>query len=149
VRVRKGLKVIASDRYFLAPPTGPPDAPTAFRAAMASVFDSGDVPFTVATGTRDGVSSTTFTVSLPRDAAAPERKLDLRIEARPLGAGEPVRDAAELTVPRGPGPARLRRDLPLPPGRWQARVALRDRDTGRVGSLLHTFEVKDAAAKAP
>jgi VWFA-related protein len=149
IRVRKGLKVVASDRYFLAPPVGPPDAPTAFRAAMASVFDSGDVPFTVATGTRDGVSSTTFTVSLPRDAAAPERTLDLRIEARPLDAGAPVRDAAELTVPRGSVPARLRRDLPLRPGRWQARVAVRDRDTGLVGSLLHTFEVKGAAAAAP
>jgi VWFA-related protein len=149
VRVRKGLKVVASDRYFVSQAEAPPDAPTALRAAMASMFDSGDVPFTVTTGTRDGVSSTTFTVSLPRYAAAPERKLDLRIEARPLGAGEPVRDAAELTVPRGPGPARLRRDLPLPPGRWQARVALRDRDSGRVGSLLHTFEVKDTATGAP
>jgi VWFA-related protein len=149
VKVRKGLKVIASDRYFVSAAAAAPDAAAELRAAMASMFESDDVPFTVATGWRDGVSSTTFVVSLARAAADPERRLDLRIEARPLGAGEPVRDAAELTIPRGATPARLTRDLSLRPGPWQARVAVRDRDTGRIGSVLHTFEVKDAAAGAP
>jgi VWFA-related protein len=149
VKVRKGLKVVASDRYFVPAPEAAPDTATALRGAMASMFDSDDVPFTVATGSRAGVSSTTFVLSLARAAADPERRLDLRIEARPLGAGEPVRDAAELTVPRGGTPARLSRDLPLRPGPWQARVAVRDRDTGRIGSVLHTFEVKNTAAGAP
>jgi VWFA-related protein len=149
VKVRKGLKVVASDRYFVSAQAATPDPAADLRTAMASMFDSDDVPFTVATGWRDRVSSTTFVVSLARGAGDPERRLDLRIEARPLGAGEPVRDASELTVPRGSGPARLTRDLPLRPGPWQARVAVRDRDTGRIGSVLHTFEVKDTAAGAP
>ena len=149
VRSKRGLKLRAPDRYFVAATPPPSDAPSALRGAMASMFDADDVPFTVATGWREGVSSTTFTVALARAAADPERRLDLRIEARPLGPGEPVRDASELTVPRGSGPARLTRDLPLRPGRWQARVAVRDRDSGRVGSVLHTFEVKDTAATAP
>ena len=149
VKVRKGLKVVASDRYFVSEQAATPDPAADLRTAMASMFDSDDVPFTVATGSRGGVSSTTFVVSLARAAADPERKLDLRIEARPLGAGETVRDAAELTVPRGATPARLTRDLPLRPGPWQARVAVRDRESGRVGSVLHTFEVKDTAADAP
>jgi VWFA-related protein len=149
VRSKKGLTLRSPDRYFLAGAAPPSDTAWALRGAMASMFDSDDVPFTIATGSRDGVSSTTFVVSLARAAADPERRLDLRIEARPLGAGEPVRDAAELTVPRGASPARLTRDLPLPPGSWQARVAVRDRETGRIGSVLHTFEVKDAATGAP
>lgn len=149
VKVRKGLKAIAADRYFVARPSAAPDKAEALRAAMASAFDSDDVPFTVATAWRDGVSSTTFVLTLARAADAPARKLDLRIEARPLAGGDPVRDASELTVPRGAGPARLRRELPLRPGVWQARVAVRDRETGRVGSALHTFEVLDTAAGAP
>lgn len=149
VKVREGLEVIASDRYYVSSPPPAPDAAAALRAAMASMFDSDDVPFTVATGSRHGVSSTTFVVSLARGANDPERRLDLRIEARPLGAGEPVRDAAELTVPRGAAPARITRELSLRPGVWQARVALRDRATGRVGSASHTFEVTEAAVGAP
>jgi hypothetical protein len=149
VRSRKGLSLRSPDRYFVASAAPPADAAAALRGAMASVFDADGVPFTVATGWREGVSSTTFTVALARAAEDPERRLDLRIEARPLGPGEPVRDASELTVPRGSGSARLTRDLPLPPGLWQARVAVRDRDSGRVGSVLHTFEVKDTAATAP
>jgi hypothetical protein len=116
---------------------------------MASMFDADGIPFTVATGWRDGVSSTSFTISLARAAGDPERRLDLRIEARPLGSGGPVRDASELTVPSGSAPARLTRDLSLRPGTWQAKVAVRDRDTGEIGSVLHTFEVKDRAATAP
>ena len=149
VRSKRGLTLRAPDRYFIASAPPPAEPADALRGAMASIFDADDVPFTVATGWRDGISSTTLTVSLARAADDPPRKLDLRIEARPLGPGEPVRDASELTVPRGAVPARLTRDLPLRPGRWQARVAVRDRDSGRVGSLLHTFDVKDSAATAP
>jgi VWFA-related protein len=149
VRSRKGLRVRAPDRYFVAGEAPPADAAGALRSAMSSMFDADGVAFAVSTGWRAGVSSTTFTVSLARGADDPPRKLDLRIEARPLGTGEPVRDAAELTVPRGAGPAHLTRDLPLPAGLWQARVAVRDRDTGRLGSALHTFEVEDTSAGAP
>ncbi|MET0551937.1 MAG: VWA domain-containing protein [Vicinamibacteria bacterium] len=150
VRSRRGLTLRAPDRYFVGGSTPPAtDAASALRGAMASMFDSGGVPFTVSTSSRPGVSSTTFSISLARADGAPPRKLDLRIEARPLAKGEPVRDASELTVPRGEGPARLQRDLPLRPGAWQARVAVRDRDTGQIGSVLHTFDVEDGAALAP
>lgn len=149
IRSRTGLRLLAPDRYFVGAPAAPADDASALRSAMSSMFDTDGVPFTVATGGRDGVSSTTFTVTLPRGEGDGPRKLDLRIEARPLGAGEPVRDASELTVPPGDRPARLTRELSLRPGAWQARVAVRDRQTGRVGSVLHTFEVKDASAGAP
>jgi len=35
----------------------------------------------------------------------------------------------------------ITRELPLAPGRYQARVVARDRNSGRVGSLLHEFDV--------
>jgi VWFA-related protein len=149
VRSRKGFRLRAPDRYFVAAAPPPADTAAALRGAMASMFDADGIPFTVATGWRDGVSSTSFTISLARAAGDPERRLDLRIEARPLGSGGPVRDASELTVPSGSAPARLTRDLSLRPGTWQAKVAVRDRDTGEIGSVLHTFEVKDRAATAP
>jgi len=37
------------------------------------------------------------------------------------------------------------RAIPLAPGRYQARVVARDRNSGRVGSLLHEFEVPELA----
>ena len=35
------------------------------------------------------------------------------------------------------------REVPLAPGRYQARIVARDRNGGGVGSLLHSFEVPD------
>ena len=37
----------------------------------------------------------------------------------------------------------VRREVPLAPGRHQARIVVRDRNGGAVGSLLHAFEVPD------
>jgi hypothetical protein len=39
----------------------------------------------------------------------------------------------------------ITRDVPLTPGRYQARIVARDRNGGAVGSLLHAFEVPDLA----
>ena len=50
VRSKKGLTLRAPDRYFVGGATPPvTDAASALRATMASMFDSDDVPFTVAT----------------------------------------------------------------------------------------------------
>jgi hypothetical protein len=81
-----------------------------------------------------------------RKAADGERTLDFRVEARPLGKGTPVQDGGEITLPPADRPAMVKRTLVLPPGTWQARVAARDRATGQVGSVLHTFEVPAAGA---
>jgi VWFA-related protein len=37
----------------------------------------------------------------------------------------------------------IRREVPLAPGRHQARVVVRDKNSGALGSLLHAFEVPD------
>ena len=39
----------------------------------------------------------------------------------------------------------IHRDVPLAPGRHQARIVVRDRNGGAVGSLLHAFDVPDLA----
>jgi VWFA-related protein len=38
----------------------------------------------------------------------------------------------------------LRRDFELPPGAYQARLLVRDRNSGRVGTVMHEFEVPAA-----
>jgi hypothetical protein len=39
----------------------------------------------------------------------------------------------------------ITREVPLAPGRYQARIVARDRNGGGVGSLLHAFEVPEIA----
>jgi hypothetical protein len=81
-----------------------------------------------------------------RMAAYGARTLDYRVEARPLGCGEPVKDRGDNTLPPADRPALVTRTLALTPGTWPARVVARDRASGRVGSVLHTFEVPAAGA---
>ncbi len=38
----------------------------------------------------------------------------------------------------------IAREMPLAPGRYQARIVVRDRNGGRIGSLLHEFDVPAA-----
>jgi hypothetical protein len=75
--------------------------------------------------------------------------LDLRLLVTELAAGETKRyeRAVEMNlqgaVPRLDASAwyPLSQSLELAPGRYQARVAIRDRNSGRVGTVTHEFEV--------
>lgn len=141
VRVRRpGVRVRAVDRYTIAEAAASVP-PATVDEALASVFDSGDVPMRVGAATADAPGATVVAVMFDRKAADAERTLDFRIEARPLGKGAPVKDGGEITLPPSDRPALARRTLALAPGVWQARVVARDRKTGAVGSVLHTFEV--------
>ena len=42
----------------------------------------------------------------------------------------------------------LSQEFHLRPGRYQARVAIRDADSGRIGSVTHDFEVPPLTACA-
>lgn len=146
VRVRRpGVRVRAVDRYTLAEAAASVP-PATVDEALASVFDSGDVPMRVGAATAEAPGATVVLVMFERKAADAERTLDFRIEARPLGKGAPVKDGGEITMPPADRPAMVKRTLALAPGTWQARVVARDRATGRVGSVLHTFEVPAAGA---
>jgi VWFA-related protein len=142
IRVRRpGVRVRAVDRYTVAEAAAAVP-PVTVDDALASVFDSVDVPMRVgAAAAADQPGATVVAVLFERKATDGERTLDFRIEARPLGKGEPVRDGGEITLPPADRPAMAKRTLSLGPGFWQARVVARDRQTGAVGSVLHTFEV--------
>jgi VWFA-related protein len=143
---RPGARVHALDRYVAGESAGP--VPTAtIEEALASVFDAVDVPIRVgAAAAAEKPGATVVSVLFDRKATDGERTLDFRVEARPLGKGDPVRDGGEITLPPADRPALARRTLSLAPGIWQARVVARDRKTGAVGSVLHTFEVAAPAA---
>jgi VWFA-related protein len=143
---RRGARVHALDRYVAGENAASAPAPT-LEEALGSAFDVADVPFRVgAAASADTPGATVVAVLFARQATDPERTLDFRIEARPLGPGDPVRDGGEITLPPADRPAMAKRLLSLEPGFWQARVVARDRMTGAVGSVLHTFEVTAAAA---
>jgi VWFA-related protein len=143
---RPGARVHALDRYVTGEGAAPPAADTV-EDALRSVFDAIDVRLRVGTSASpEKPGATVVAVLFPRQAADGERTLDFRIEARPLGKGEPVRDGGEITLPPADRPALAKRTLSLAPGIWQARVVARDRKTGAVGSVLHTFEVVAPAA---
>ncbi|HXK10797.1 MAG TPA: hypothetical protein VMT70_14190 [Vicinamibacteria bacterium] len=77
------------------------------------------------------------------------RRLKVLIEARPLAKGEVVHDGGDVTVPPGCGARTIERELRLRPGIWQARVVVTDVESGRLGSVLHTFEVEAPADSRP
>jgi hypothetical protein len=142
---RPGARVHALDRY-VAGESAPPAAAPTIEEALASVFDATDLRLRVgAAASADKPGATVVAVLFERKASDGERTLDFRIEARPLGKGEPVRDGGEITLPPADRPAVAKRSLSLRPGIWQARVVARDRNTGAVGSVLHTFEVAEPA----
>jgi VWFA-related protein len=147
VRVRReGLTVRAPDRYIAGEPVnGNRPVPPAVQA-LGAVSDATDIPLGVSTlfldASATGEVTTTVAVELEKDAAVSgERHLNLLVEAHPLDRGEPVRDTSELSIPPSDRSAVATRELQLRPGVWQARVVVRDMETERLGSALHTFEV--------
>ncbi len=147
VRVRReGLTVRAPDRYVVAEAESKGRTTPPAVQALGLVSDATDIPLLVSTLFLDaspkGDITTTLAVELDAGTGATgERRLDLLIEARPLDHTEPVRDTAELSVPSGGGAAVATRELHLRPGVWQARIVVRDTQTEKLGSVLHTFEV--------
>jgi VWFA-related protein len=145
---RDDVSVRATDRYLVGEPDSRGKPAPAVVQALTAISDATDVPLRVATlfldGAPRGEQKATLAVELDRNGAdGPERRLNLVVDARPADGGKPVRDTTELSVPsRGVGPVVATRDLLLRPGVWQARVVVRDVGTDKVGSVLHTFEVR-------
>jgi VWFA-related protein len=160
VRVlRDGLKVLARTRYVVVSPTAlktkrPPEVD-----ALRSVSDATDLPIRAevrvpapgptaldAKGPRLPVPIAIELAGEP--SASKPRRLSVVIEARPRDRGEPVVDQAQVTVAAPDRPARFERLLALTPGVWQAGIAVRDVASGRLGSVVLTFEVPSAPANA-
>jgi VWFA-related protein len=155
VRVRReGLKVVARSRYFVpgAPSSLAPGAPAPALAAMRSLADATDLPLRVATlffeANRKGEVATMLAIEVvPPPGKAGDRLFRLVSEARARDRGAPVRDQFEGSPEVRAGvPVVLARQWHLPPGVWQARLLVEDTVSGRVGTVLHTFEVPDPKA---
>jgi VWFA-related protein len=148
VRVRgRDVRVRARNRYFAGSVPDTLGDAAAVRAAR-ELSDRAEVPIRVATVPGDEAGVVGLRLSLEPVQPARERALKLLVEARPLAGGELVHDVANLTVPAATAAQRVRRDLRLAPGVWQARVVVTDTGTGAIGSALHTFEVPARTASS-
>jgi hypothetical protein len=155
VRVaREGLEVRARSRYYVPAPAkaGKGELPPPGLAAMRSLADSTDLPVRAATlyfeSSRKGeVATMLATEVVPPPGRAGERLFKLVSEARARDGGPPVRDQFEGSPQVTPGvPVILARQWHLPSGVWQVRLLVEDTTTGRIGTVLHTFEVPDPKA---
>lgn len=155
VRVaREGLEVRARSRYYVPAPAKATKAapPTPGLAAMRSLADTTDLPVRAATlyfehNKKGEVATMLATEVVPPPGKKGERLFKLVSEARSRDGGPPVRDQFEGSPEVAPGvPVILARQWHLPAGVWQVRLLVEDTTTGRIGTVLHTFEVPDPKA---
>lgn len=148
---REGLEVRARSRYYVPEPVKASKAapPAPGLAAMRSLADTTDLPVRTATlffehNPKGEVATMLATEVLPAPGKERGRLFKLVSEARARDGGPPVRDQFEGStdvVPRVP--VILARQWHLTAGVWQVRLLVEDTATGRMGTVLHTFEVPD------
>jgi hypothetical protein len=152
VRVaREGLEVRARSLYYVPEPAKATKVatPAPGLAAMRSLADTTDLPVRAATlyfeaNKKGEVATMLATEVLPPPGKKGERLYKLVSEARARAGGPPVRDQFEGSPEVTPGvPVILARQWQLPAGVWQVRLLVEDTTTGRIGTVLHTFEVPD------
>jgi len=116
---------------------------------MRSLADRTDLPVRVATlffeaSKKGEVATMLATEVVPPPGKTGERLFKLVSEARARDGGPPVRDQFEGSPEVVPGvPVILARQWHLPSGVWQVRLLVEDTTTGRIGTVLHTFEIPD------
>ena len=158
VRVaREGMEVRARSRYYVPAPartskTAKEAPPTPGLAAMRSLADTTDLPVRTATlyfehNQKGEIATMLATEVVPPPGTKGERLFKLASEARSRDGGAPVLDQFEGSPEVTPGaPVILARQWHLPAGVWQVRLLVEDTTTGRIGTVLHTFEVPDPKA---
>lgn len=171
VRVKRdGLTVRARTRYYVGVPEpsegkdgkhGGRDRkhgakatgePSPALEAMRSLADTTDLPVRVSTlffepNHKGEVATMLATEVVPPSGKPGERLFKLVSEARARDGDPPVRDQFEGSPKVTPGvPVILARQWSLTPGVWQVKLLVEDTAAGRIGTLVHTFEVPDAKA---
>ncbi|HUR00335.1 MAG TPA: VWA domain-containing protein [Gemmatimonadaceae bacterium] len=167
VRVgRPDVQVRARKGYYPGPASSKPaDVRTtldALETALESPYDLAAVPLRATSYVFGNVNPTASSVlvaveadlrafQLRENAGGLTDQLEFRLLVTDVAAGETKRHerTVEMTlqsrVPKIETSAWYPLSAPfeLPPGRYQARVAVRDRNSGRVGSLTHDFDVPE------
>ncbi len=152
---REGLEVRARSRYYVPVPQkneAKDAASSPALAAMRSLADTTDLPVRTATlyfesNKKEEVATMLATEVVPPPGKERRRLFKLVSEARARDGGASVRDQFEGSTEVMPSvPVILARQWHLTPGVWQARLLVEDTTTGRLGTVLHTFEVPDPKA---
>jgi VWFA-related protein len=167
VRGRRGLEVRARRGYYAprdgaAPPEARPGTDPAFQAALDSPYELADLPLRMTHCVRDETTIDRARVFLAAEVDV--RRLDLR---ETDGKAQGALQYLMVAVPRDGGPyfrfdqtlelalpleAReelsrtwlpVVREFELPSGRYRAKMVVRDKASGRLGTVIHDFEVPD------
>lgn len=164
VRARKGYypggPAASGEDSGRAAGRGGPPALDPVEVALESPYDRVELPVRAAAlsfGRRDGAATSVLlaletdlrSVDLQRQDGRLTGVLDLRMLVTDPATGETLRHerAVEMSLERAVPAADTSAWYPvshpfeLSPGRYQARIAVRDRTSGRIGSLTHDFTV--------
>jgi len=167
VAVRRPGTVVRARRGYYAPggkdaPGAPETADAAMQRALDTPFDLADIPLraiadvlgSAAPGqaaVRVTVEADIRTFAFAERGGAARDTLELLLLVARRDTGEFTRFDQQfemkLSAETRARYARtwfpITRELPLAAGSYQARIAVRDRNSGRLGSLLHDFEVPE------
>jgi VWFA-related protein len=157
--LRDGLAVYARKGYFADTPRGKGRDPEpandkltpAIRAALDAPADDSGLPLRLAAYVRntDGDKTDVMLVGEIDVGALPGARPgapDVDIEyymasvSRESGERAGISDKAHLSLSAGHAPL-VTRNFRLSGGTWQARLVVRDANSGRMGSVTHDFEV--------
>jgi len=168
--VRKGIKVRARKGYYaplagareVAADKGGPDP--AVQAALDSPFERGDIPMRMTSYIFDETLLGKATVLVATDVDVREfgfqekegrfqDTLEFLVVVVHRETGEFFRYDQKIDMNLQPATRQrldasgfpLVRDFELAPGGYQAKMVVRDKNTGRIGTIVHEFEVPDLA----
>jgi VWFA-related protein len=167
VRGRRGLDVRARKGYYApsesgAPPPARPGSDPVFQAALDSPYELGDVPLRMTHFIREETALDHARVFLAAEVDV--RRLGfVETDGQSKGALQYLMVAVqrdtnqvfrfdqtlELSLPPDTRAQLSRtwlpvvRDFELPTGRYRAKMIVRDKASGRVGTVIHDFDVPD------
>jgi hypothetical protein len=167
---RKGLQVRARKGYYAPSGDTPPRTAkqlvdAAFQEALDSPFEEDDIPLRMTHFVREetllGKARVFVSTEVDIRALAFEEKdgratgsLQLLLAAVERESGESFRYDQTVDLKLLPAERQqmaetwlpVVRDFELGPGKYQAKIVVRDKATGRVGTVVHEFEVPDLAS---
>ena len=156
IRARKGYYAPLEGRSALAAKPGAPDP--AIQAALDSPYDAGDIPLRMTAYVLDetilGKANVVVVIDTDvREFAFHEEggrfldTLEFLLVAAHRESGEYYRYDQQVDMKLLPATREkivwypMSRDFELAPGGYQAKIVVRDKNSGRIGTLVHEFEV--------